>query len=96
LTSADAQAALTLINTAVQSVAALRCNIGATVNRLQSASSVINNQTQNLTSAENDVTAADIPTAVAKLSQNSILMQTGISALAQANQQQQLVLKLLQ
>jgi flagellin len=96
LTSADAQAALTLINTAVQSVAALRGNIGATVNRLQSASSVINNQTQNLTSAENDVTAADIPTAVAKLSQNSILMQTGISALAQANQQQQLVLKLLQ
>ena len=74
----------------------LRGTIGATVNRLQSASSVINNQTQNLTSAENDVTAADIPTTVAKLSQYSILEQTGISALAQANQQNQLVLKLLQ
>ena len=60
------------------------------------ASNVINNQTQNLTSAENNVTAADIPTAVANLSQYSILEQTGISALAQANQQQQLVLKLLQ
>ncbi|MGC2248338.1 MAG: flagellin [Terriglobales bacterium] len=96
LTSDDAQAALTLINDAVATVAALRGNIGSTVNRLQSASNVINNQTQNLTSAENDVTAADIPTAVAKLSQYSILEQTGISALAQANQQQQLVLKLLQ
>jgi len=96
LTQSDAQAALTLINTAVSTVAALRGNIGSTVNRLQSASSVINNQTQNLTSAENDVTAADIPTVVANLSSYSILEQTGISAIAQANQQQQLVLKLLQ
>ena len=79
----------------------LRCrssrgNIGGTVNRLQAATNVITNQTQNLTAAENDVTAADIPSTVAKLSQDSILMQTGVSALAQANQQQQLVLKLLQ
>jgi len=96
LTQSDAQAALTLINDAVAAVAALRGNIGSTVNRLQSASNVINNQTQNLTAAENDVTAADIPSAVANLSQYSILEQTGISALAQANQQQQLVLKLLQ
>ena len=96
LTSADATAALTQIDAAVATVAQLRGTIGATVNRLQSASSVINNQTQNLTSAENDVTAADIPTTVARLSQFSILEQTGISALAQANQQSQLVLKLLQ
>jgi len=96
LTQPDAQAALTLINNAVATIAALRGNIGSTVNRLQSASSVINNQTQNLTAAENDVTAADIPTVVANLSGYSILEQTGISAIAQANQQQQLVLKLLQ
>ena len=96
LTSADATAALTLINTAVAQVASLRGNIGATVNRLQAATSVITNQTQNLTSAENDVTAANIPSTVASLSQYSILEQTGVSALAQANQQQQLVLKLLQ
>ncbi|MFY9646522.1 MAG: flagellin [Terriglobales bacterium] len=96
LTQSDAQSALTLINNAVATIAELRGNIGATVNRLQAASNVITNQTQNLTSAENDVTAADIPSAVANLSQYSILEQTGISALAQANQQQQLVLKLLQ
>jgi flagellin len=95
LSQADAQSALSLIDGAVAAVAALRGNIGATVNRLQSASNVINNQTQNLTAAENNVTAADIPTTVANLTQYSILEQTGISALAQANQQQQLVLKLL-
>jgi flagellin len=96
LTQSDAQNALSLIDGAVAAVAALRGNIGSTVNRLQSASHVINNQTQNLTAAENNVTAADIPTAVANLTQFSILEQTGISALTQANQQQQLVLKLLQ
>ena len=56
LTSSDATAALTLINSAVATVAGARGNIGATVNRLQSASNVINNQVQNLTAAENNVT----------------------------------------
>ncbi|HLW89279.1 MAG TPA: flagellin [Terriglobales bacterium] len=96
LTATDAQAALASIDAAIQSVAALRGSIGAGINRLQSASNVINNQVTNLTSAENTITAADIPTAVANLTKYSILEQTGISALAQANQQQQLVLKLLQ
>ena len=92
----DATAALATINTAIQSVAALRGTIGATVNRLQSAAGVITNQVQNLTGAEDGVRAADIPSTVATLAKYSILEQTGISSLAQANQQQQLVLKLLQ
>jgi|SRR5271157_4139882 len=95
-TAAAAQTALTAINKAIQTVAGERGAIGAVVNRLQSASNVISNQVQNLTSAENGITAADIPTTVANLTKYSILEQTGISALAQANQQQQLVLKLLQ
>ncbi len=95
-TSATAQTALSDINNAISQVAALRGQIGAGINRLQSAGAVISNQTQNLTSAQNGITAADIPTAVASLTKYSILEQTGISALAQANQQQQLVLKLLQ
>jgi flagellin len=96
LSATDAETALAAINTAIATVASTRGQIGAVVNRLQSATNVINNQVQNLTSAENNITAADIPTAVANLTSYSILEQTGISALAQANQQQQLVLKLLQ
>ncbi len=95
-TAADAQVALAAINSAIQTIAGLRGTIGASINRLQSASNVISNQVTNLTSAENTITAADIPTAVANMTKYSILEQTGISALAQANQQQQLVLKLLQ
>jgi len=96
LTASDAEAALADIDTAIASVAATRGQLGAVVNRLNAATDVINSQVQNLTSAENNITAADIPTAVANLTSYSILEQTGISALAQANQQQQLVLKLLQ
>jgi flagellin len=92
----DATAALATINGAIQTVAGLRGSIGATVNRLQSAAGVITNQVQNLTGAEDGVRAADIPSTVATLAKFSILEQTGISSLAQANQQQQLVLKLLQ
>jgi flagellin len=95
-TSTNAKTALTDINNAISQVAALRGQIGASSNRLQSASTVISSQTQNLTSAMNGITAADIPSAVANLTKFSILEQTGISSLAQANQQQQLVLKLLQ
>jgi len=95
-TSANAKVALTDINNSISQVAALRGQIGASSNRLQSASTVIASQTQNLTSAMNGITAADIPSAVANLTKFSILEQTGIASLAQANQQQQLVLKLLQ
>jgi flagellin len=95
-TQSDAQNALTLINSAITNIASVRGTLGASVNRLTAASNVLNSQVQNLTSAENTITAADIPSAVANLTKYSILEQTGISALAQANQQQQLVLKLLQ
>src|SRR5712691_394049 len=94
-TQGNAQATLTLISSAIANIASVRGKLGASVNRLVAASNVLNSQVQNLTSAQNTITAADIPAAVASLTKFSILEQTGIAALAQANQQQQLVLKLL-
>ncbi|HYB76679.1 MAG TPA: flagellin [Candidatus Bathyarchaeia archaeon] len=95
LTQGAAQTELTSINAAIGNIASTRGQIGASVNRLQAASTVISNEIQNLTTAEDGITAADIPTVVANLSKYSILEQTGISALAQANSQQQQVLNLL-
>jgi flagellin len=95
-TAAAAQAALTNINGAISSVAATRGQIGAAINRLQSAVNVIQNQSQNLSAAEDGIRAADIAQEVANMTKYSILNQTGISSLAQANQMQQSVLKLLQ
>jgi len=94
-TAPAAQAAITNINAAIQSVASTRGNLGAAINRLQSAVNVMNNQTQNLSAAEDGIRAADIAQEVANMTKYSILNQTGISALAQANQMQQSVLALL-
>jgi flagellin len=94
-TDTAAQTELTSINTSIATVAGTRGTIGAGINRLQAAVNVINNQVQNLTSAEDGIRAADIPSEVASLSRFSILNQTGISALAQANSQQQSILTLL-
>jgi flagellin len=94
--SASAVTALADINTAIANVAGIRGTIGAGVNRLQSAVNVINSQVQNLTAAQDQITAANIPQQVTNLSEFSILNQSGISALAQANSAQQSILKLLQ
>src|ERR1700730_13465042 len=94
-TAANAQTALTDINSAIANVAGIRGSIGAGINRLQAATNVINSQVQNLTSAEDGIRAADIPSEVANLSRFTILNQAGISALAQANSAQQSVLSLL-
>jgi flagellin len=95
-TSSAAQTALTAINSAIQTIASDRGNIGAVINRLQAASNVEGVQVQNLTSAEDSIMAANIPQQVTNLSEYSILNQSGISALAQANSSQQSILKLLQ
>jgi len=95
-TATNAQAALNDINTAIANVAADRGALGAEINRLQSASTVITTQVQNLTNAEDGIRAADIPTAVSNMSRLTILEQTGMSALQQSNQLQGAVLKLLQ
>lgn len=96
LLSADnAGAALTKISKAISNVAADRGTLGAAINRLGAASSVISNQVQNLSAAEDGIRAADIAQEVANMTKFNILNQTGISALAQANQMQQGVLSLL-
>jgi flagellin len=94
-TSTTAATALTDISQAIANVAGIRGNIGAGINRLNAAVNVINNQVQNLTSAEDQITAANIPQQVANLSEFTILNQSGISALAQANSAQQSILNLL-
>ncbi len=94
--AASAQTAPTDINNAISAVAALRGGLGASMNQLTAATNVMNTQVTNLTSAENNVSSADISQQVTHMSQEQVLTQTGISALSQANQMQQALLKLLQ
>jgi flagellin len=96
LTTADAKAALIALNTAVSDVAAMDGYIGAQINTLNSLSSVMTTQEENVTSAQNAIQATDYASATSAMSKYEILSQTGIAALAQANSVQQEVTKLLQ
>ncbi|HTV14129.1 MAG TPA: flagellin [Acidobacteriaceae bacterium] len=96
LTGGNASTALTDINDAIGDVAAERGYVGAQINTLTAVSNVDNTEQENVTSAQNAITATDYGQASSNLSKYEILMQTGVSALAQANSTQQMVTKLLQ
>jgi len=96
LTAADtAAAALTTLKSALASVATSRAAIGAGMNRLQSAVSLIQAQSQNTQAAESTIRDANVAEEVVNLTKQQILAQSGIAALAQANGNSQIVLALL-
>jgi flagellin len=92
----NAQAALTAITTAINTVSAARGVIGASVNRLTAANGDMASQVTNLQSAANSIQNADIGKTVANMTQYNVLQSTGMAALQQSNQAQQAVLKLVQ
>jgi flagellin len=96
LTAATASTVLTSVTAAIQDVAYQRGIIGANVNQLTAESNVASSESVNLTSAESNITSTNYGAAASDLAKYQVLSQTGISALAQANQVQQEVLKLMQ
>ena len=93
---ANAEAALQTVTNAISAVAYQRGQVGANINTLTAASNIASSEETNVQSAQNTITATDYASATSNLSKYEILTQTGISALAQANSTQQMVLKLLQ
>jgi flagellin len=92
----DAETALAEINLAITAAAALDGYVGGQINTLNSISSVMTTQQENVVSAQNAIQATDYASATSNMSKYEILSQTGIAALAQANSVQQEVTKLLQ
>jgi flagellin len=91
-----ASTVLTHVHDAINDIAAQDGYVGAQINTLNAMSQVISTQQQNIVAAQNAVQATDYASASSNMSKYQILSQTGISALAQANSMQQMVLKLLQ
>jgi flagellin len=92
----SANATINHIDAALQSVSDLRSTLGAVQNRFDSTISNLQNISQNLTSSKSAITDADFAQETANMSSAQILQQAGVSVLAQANQSQQIVTKLLQ
>lgn len=95
-TQAGAANAITSIDNATKAVSAQRATLGAYQNRLESTINNLSTTSENLTSAESSITDVDMAKEMSTYSKNNILSQAAQAMLAQANQQPQQVLKLLQ
>jgi flagellin len=95
-TAAGASAALTTIDSAIETVSSYRADYGATENRLNNALNNLETFAQTTIEAEARIRDADFGKETAELSQNQVLQQAGVSVLGQAKGLNQSALSLLQ
>ena len=95
-THSGAGTAMTAIQTAIDKVSTQRSNLGAIQNRLEHTINNLDTTSENTSAAESRIRDTDMAEEMVQYSKNNILAQAGNSMLAQANQQTQGVLSLLQ
>lgn len=94
-TTAQAQESLSITQKVLGRIGLEMGAIGAAQSRLQSAYSLNARKIENQTIAESRIRDVDVAEETAKLVQKQVVNQAAIAVLAQANQQPQIVLKLL-
>ncbi|MBF0142737.1 MAG: flagellin FliC [Magnetococcales bacterium] len=94
-TDTGANAALSTVDSALDSISDIRATMGATMSRFETVIQSLTNVVENTDAARSRIQDADIATETAQLTRNTILQQAGIAILAQANQQPQMALRLL-
>jgi flagellin len=95
-TKANAQTVMTVLDTALDSVNTARAGLGAKANRLTTAASAVEVMRENLSAANSRIRDTNIASETSSFARSQVLMQAGVSMLAQANSQPQLALSLLQ
>jgi flagellin len=96
LTVAGANATIAAVDSALSTVSGFQSQLGAIQNRFTAAVQNLQSTSQNLTQSRSTIQDANFAQETANLTQAQVLEQAGISVLAQANQEPQLILKLLQ
>ncbi|CAH0156429.1 flagellin [Peribacillus sp. NPDC101481] len=91
----NASAAITVIQSAIDTVSAERSKLGANQNRLEHTINNLGTSSENLTAAESRVRDTDMAKTMMEQTKNSILAQASQAMLAQANSAPQGVLQLL-
>ncbi|MFO1260228.1 MAG: flagellin [Sphingomonadaceae bacterium] len=94
--AANASASLATLDTALNTIAATRASLGASQNRLQVTVDNIASTVTNLTEARSRIEDVDFSAETTNLAKAQILSQASTAMIAQANQAQQGVLKLIQ
>jgi flagellin len=95
-TVAGATEALNVVNYALNQLESVGSQLGATQQELQATVSNLESTNTNLTAAQGTVQDANIPQVSTQLTQEEILQQAGVSALAQSTTLQETFTKLLQ
>ena len=96
LTAANAQTALTSLDTAIDTVSAAFADIGAAQNRIDFARANTDTAIENFSNAAGVIRDADIAQESTEFAKLSIQQQAATAMLAQANSAPQLLLSLLQ
>jgi flagellin len=91
----DARDTLNSVDEAISKVGSLRANFGAMQSRLESTVSNLDIGYENLSAANSRIRDTDIAKETAEMASASILQNTAVSVLAQANQMPQVALKLV-
>lgn len=94
-TAADAEAAMTAIDTALTSINSYMGSIGAYQNRMQYTIDNLSTSIENYSSSESTIRDVDMASEISEFTKNQILQQAGTSMLAQANSGPQQILTLL-
>lgn len=85
-----------LIDTALAAVNTARAEIGAGISQLEFAGNNVAVAVENLSAAKSVLMDVDVSAEITEFSSQQVLIQAGVSMLAQANQQPSLLLRLLQ
>ncbi len=91
----NAQAAITAVDAALQTVNGRRADFGARINRLQVTVSNLQSMRSNMSAAHGRIRDVDVAEESAKMARQSVLTQAGTAILSQANQSPQAALQLL-
>ena len=94
-TSTAAYSALSQIKTAIQSLANMRAQIGANIQRLNLTSEQLSILNENLSAANSRIADVDVAEESTQFAKLNILVQSGTTMLAQANARPQFTLQLL-
>lgn len=90
------QEAISLLDTAVNEVSAIRSKLGAYQNRLEHSISNLDVTSENMTESLSRIADVDMAEEMANYTQRNVLAQAGTAMLAQANQRPQTILSLIQ
>ena len=93
---ANIHSAINAIDNAIKIIDNSRAKLGAVQNRFMATIANLQSSIENNSAARSRIMDADFAAETASLSRNQIMQQAGTAMLAQANQSQQGVLKLLQ